>query len=184
VLDLIVCLTTLHKRVHNCCTTLDGTDSDHRAVYLDLNITSIKYKTKSLMNCGDIDWGEICEEDEQHKLYNKYLLELTSCNMSYDNFCKAVIRAGKETAIAIDCKCNGWYTVSKSILTPAIQEKNCLRHRLHDSSGLNSDKIADIKAQLKVANKRNHDLVELAKAQWYKGICNKIHMMNMNPQLA
>jgi hypothetical protein len=183
-LDLIVCSTTLHKRVRNCCTTLDGFDSNHRAVYLDLNITSIKYKTKSLMNCGDIDWRKICEENEQSKLYNKYLLELTSRDISYDNFCKAVTRTGKEIAIAINRKCNGWYTASESILVPAIQEKNCLRHRLHDSSGLNSDEIADIKAQLKVANKRNHDLVELAKAQWYKGICNKIHKMNMNPQLA
>jgi hypothetical protein len=136
------------------------------------------------MNCGGIDWRKICEEDEQRKLYNKYLLELTSRNMSYDNFCEAVIRAGKETAIAIDCKCDGWCAASKSTLAPAIQEKNRLHHRLQDSSGLNSDEIADIKAQLKVANKRNHDLVKLTKTQWYKRICNKIHKMNMNPRLA
>jgi hypothetical protein len=55
------------------------------------------------MNCGNIGWRKICEEeDEQQKLYNKYLLKLTSRDMSYDNFCKAVVRAGKETAVAID----------------------------------------------------------------------------------
>jgi hypothetical protein len=75
---------------------------------VDLNLTSIKYKAKLLMNCGNIDWRKICEEDEQRKLYNKYLLELTSRDMSYDNFCKAVVHAGKETAVAIDCKCEGW----------------------------------------------------------------------------
>jgi hypothetical protein len=64
----------LHKQVRNCCTTLDGIDSNHCAFYLDFNITSIKYKTKSLMNCSDINWRKICEEDEQPKLYNKYLL--------------------------------------------------------------------------------------------------------------
>ena len=54
-------------------------------------------------------WGYLA----QRKLYNKYLLELTSRNMSYNNFCEAVVRAGKETAVAIDWKCKGWYTASK-----------------------------------------------------------------------
>jgi hypothetical protein len=62
--------------------------------------------------------------------------------------------------------------------------KNCLRHRLHDSSTLSPEEIADIKTQIKFVNKRNHDLVELAKARWYKGVCGKIHKMNMNPRLA
>ena len=57
-------------------------------------------------------------------------------------------------------------------------------HHLHDISGLNSNKIADIKAQLKAANKHNHDLVELVKAQWYKGICHRNYEMNMDPSLA
>jgi hypothetical protein len=46
-LDLLVCSTSLHKRVKNCCTTLDGLDSNHRAVVMELNSTSIKYKVKS-----------------------------------------------------------------------------------------------------------------------------------------
>jgi hypothetical protein len=55
-----------------------------------------------------------------------------------------VVRAGKETAVTIDRKCEGWYTASKSILAPAIQEKNQLRHRLHDRSGLSPDEIASL----------------------------------------
>jgi hypothetical protein len=131
-LDVIVCSGTLHKHVQNFCITLDGLDSDHRAFCMDLNLTSIKYKPKTLMHYGNIDWIKICEEDEQHKLYNKYLLELTSHGMPYNNFCKAVIRACKETAVAINHKCEGWYTASKGILAPAIQEKNRLCHRLHN----------------------------------------------------
>ena len=119
------------------------------------------------MNCGNINWRKICEG-------NKYLLELTSRDMLYNNFCKAVVRVGKETAIAIDHKCEGWYRASKSILAPAIQEKNQLRHRLHDRSSLSTDKIASLQAQLKAINKRNQGLVELAKVCWYKGICKKI----------
>ncbi len=112
-LDVVVCLASLHKRIHNCCTTLGGLESNHCAVNMDLNLTSIEYKVKTLMNCSDIVWRKFCKEDEQRKLYNKYLLELTSRDMSYNNFCKAVVCAGKETAVAIDCKCKGWYTASK-----------------------------------------------------------------------
>ncbi len=151
---------------------------------MNLNLTSIKYKVKKSMNCGDINWRKICEEDEQCKLYNKYLLQHTLREMPYNNFCEVVVHAGRETAIPIDCKCKGWYAASKSILAPAIQEKNQLRHRLHDRSNLNPDKIADIRSQLKTINKRNQGLVELAKAKWYKGICGKIYEMNMDPCLA
>ena len=58
----------------------------------------------------------------------KNLLELTSRDMTYDTFCEAVVRADRETAVSIECKCKGWYKASKSILIPAIEEKNQLRH--------------------------------------------------------
>jgi hypothetical protein len=95
---------------------------------MQLNLTSLKYKEKASLDSGDIDWKKICEEDEQRKLYNKYLLELTSRDMAYDTFCEAVMRAGCKTAVSIESKCEGWYKASKSILMPAIEEKNRLRH--------------------------------------------------------
>jgi hypothetical protein len=67
-LDLIVCSTTLHKRVKKCKVTNDGADSDHRAVRMQLNLTSLKYKENASLDSGDIDWRKICEEDEQHTL--------------------------------------------------------------------------------------------------------------------
>ncbi len=168
--------------MHNCCTTLDRLNRDHCAVSLDLNLISIKYKAKSPLNCGDIDWREMCEEDEQRKLFKKYLLQLTSRDMSYEKFCEAVVGAGKITATIINCKCEGWYRASKDILAHAIKKN--LHHLLYDSSNLSPEEIADIKMQLKLINKRNHDLVELEKACWYKGLCDKIHKMNMDPWLA
>ncbi len=93
-LDLIVCSTTLHKRVQNCQVAIDGVDSNHRAVRMQLNLTLLKYKEKVLLNGGEINWRKICEEKETHKLYNKYLLELTTRDMTYNTFCEAIIRAG------------------------------------------------------------------------------------------
>ena len=84
----------------------------------------MKYKEKASLNTGGIDWRKICEEDEQCKLYNKYLLDFTTCDMTYDNFCKAVVCASQETAVSIESKCEGWYTASEDILAPAIKEKS------------------------------------------------------------
>jgi len=101
--------------------------------------------------------------------------------MSYNEYCEAIVRAGKTTATVVTHTCEGWYRASEDILAPAIQEKNCLNHHLHNSSNLSPEEIADIKTGLKLVSKCNHDLVELAKACWYKGVCGKIHEMNMDP---
>ena len=164
-LDLIVCSTTLHKHVRNCQVVNGGADSDHKAVRMQLNLTSLKYKEKASIDSGNIVWRKICEEDKQRKLYNKYLLDLTSRDMAYDTFCEAVIRAGRGTAVSIECKCGGWYKASESILIPAIEEKHRLRHQLRDKKNLTDDKLTDLQLKLKQINKRNCDLVDLAKAR-------------------
>jgi len=183
-LDLTVCSTTLHKRMWNCFVAPDGADSDHHVVQMELNPTSLKYKEKASLNTGEIDWRKICEEDVQRKLYNKYLLDFTTQDMTYDNFCEAVVRAGRETAISIESKCEGWYTASKDILAPAIEENNQLHHRLQERNHLTATEINQLRQQLKDVNKRNRDLIKLAKSHWYSGICNNIHNMRMNPRLA
>ena len=87
---------------------------------MQLNLTSLKYNEKASLDSGDIDWQKICTGDEQRRLYNKYMLELTLRDMAYDTFCEAVIRAGRKTAVSIESKCKGWYKASESILIPAI----------------------------------------------------------------
>jgi hypothetical protein len=59
-LDLIVCLMTLHEHMRNCYVALDGADSDHHALQKQLNLTLLKYKEKASLNSGEIDWRKIC----------------------------------------------------------------------------------------------------------------------------
>ena len=59
-----------------------------------------------------------------------------------------------------------------------------LRHRLHGKSNLTNDELVNLQLKLKQINKRNHDLVDLAKARWYSVICSNIHNMRFNPCLA
>jgi hypothetical protein len=103
-LDVIVTSMMLHKGVKNCFVVPDRINSNHQAVRMTLNLTSIKYKPKASMHSGEIDWHAITKKDEQRRLCNKYLLKLTTKDMTYDNFCKAVVRAGQETATAVESR--------------------------------------------------------------------------------
>ena len=89
-----------------------------------------------------------------------------------------------KTAMSIENKCKGWYTASEAILAPAIEEKNRLRHKLQERNRNTATEIDQLQQQLKNITKRNCDLVKLAKARWYSGICTNIHNMRMNPRLA
>ena len=105
--------------MHNCFVASNGADGDHRTVRMELNLTSLKYKEKASLNTGEIDWRKICKEDEQHKLYNKYLLDFTTRDMTYDNFCEAVVRAGQETNILLKINVrDGTQQAKLSLLQP------------------------------------------------------------------
>ena len=58
-LDLIVCSTTLHKRVKNCQVTNNGADSDHRAVRMQLNLPS---KKKCPLIAGKLTGGRYAKK--------------------------------------------------------------------------------------------------------------------------
>ena len=91
-LDLIVCSVSIYKRIHNCYTTIDGAESDHRAVQMELNLTSIKFKEKEETEFNKkIDWRKIEENEEYRTTYNNILSDMITTDMSYDDFCDATI---------------------------------------------------------------------------------------------
>jgi exonuclease III len=55
-LNVIVCSSSLHKRIQNCTVVGDGLESDHRAVSIDVVITSIKFKDNPSARTGSTDW--------------------------------------------------------------------------------------------------------------------------------
>jgi hypothetical protein len=67
-LDIIVCSKTLHKHINNFQVILDGIDSDHHAVHLDLVLTSIKFRETHSLYGGNIDWRKILTKDDCRKL--------------------------------------------------------------------------------------------------------------------
>jgi hypothetical protein len=128
-LNLIVCSTTLHKRVKNCQVTNDGANSDHRAVQMQLNLTSLKYNEKASLDSGDIDWRKICEKDEQRKLYNKYLLELTLATWPMTLSVKPlyVLAMKQPSPLSANAK-DGTKQVNPYSLQPSKKRTNCNIH--------------------------------------------------------
>ena len=89
-----------------------------------MNASSGIQHIKNCQVINDSDWRKLCEEDKQHKRYNKCLLELTSRNMIYDTFCEAVVRAGRKTAVSTECKCKGWYKPCQDTIPPVSSTKD------------------------------------------------------------
>jgi hypothetical protein len=182
-LDVIICLKTLHKRINNCQVILDGLDSDHRAVHLDLVLTSIKFKETQLLFGSAIDWRKILTNDECCKLYKNAALEATPVDMDYEEFNNAIRQSGMNTAISLKERCKGWYEFSQTELMPIIEVKNQLVHTLRQK--VDPMEIDDLlQCSLKRVTKQVKDMVLLAKLRWYSNICLHIHDMHVNPWLA
>jgi hypothetical protein len=111
-LDVIVCLVTLHKCISNCRVILDGLESDHQAVRLDLVLFSIKFKDTKSLYSGAIDWRKILTKDGRREIFNDAALEATTVDMDYEEFNKAIRQSGTKTALSRKERCKGWYMFS------------------------------------------------------------------------
>jgi hypothetical protein len=75
-------------------------------------------------------------------------------------------------------------TKQAKLFLSQLLKKNRLHHCQQDKKHLTPTEISQLQQQLKNVNKRNRNLVDLAKLYWYSGICTNIHNMRMNPRLA
>ena len=181
--DVFACSHSLHKRVRNCKAVDDGTESDHSAVALRIALTSIKYKGCSVSR-GVINWTKILNDDRYREIYNQHLLNMTTDDMSYEDFHDHVIKAGELTAMVIQRNCEGWFQFSRDTLAPLIETRNQKLHALRQLSNANEAITTPLKDELRQMNRHVSDAVSLAKSRWYAHLCEKIHDMSMNPKLA
>ncbi len=129
-LDIMVCSNTLHKCINNFWVIIDGLNSDHRAIRLDLVSTSIKFKKTQLLYGGTIDWRKILTNNECCKLYNDAALAVTIVDMDYEELYDVIRQSGMNTALSLKESCEGWYKFSQTELLLIIEEKNRLAHTL------------------------------------------------------
>jgi hypothetical protein len=86
-IGIFACGKQLHCRVCNCRAVIDGVESDHSAVQLDLALTLLKHKLSTALDRGTTDWRKTVEEKATNNRYNNILLAATNDNyMPYKDF--------------------------------------------------------------------------------------------------
>jgi hypothetical protein len=109
--DVLVCPQSTHKQIHDCKATDDGIDSDHSAISLDLILTSIKFKERTVSR-GKIDCCKIASNNQLQIIYNIHLTSLTTPEMDFTEFNASIFQAGELTATVLKEKCKGWFQFS------------------------------------------------------------------------
>jgi len=185
-IDIFACSKQLHCRVRNCRVVLDGVESDHTAVQLDLVLTSLKRTASHALTCGSTDWRKIATDPTTKQHYNSLLLAATKNDneMPYTVFNDAIKKAGEEATTLVKSQQADWFQFSRASLVPHINERNELLHTLRSSSDLPPSIIESMQTSLRRLSKLVKDQVILAKAKWAAHICSKIHDMHSNPCIA
>ena len=105
-LDVFSVSSNIFKRVRDCHTTKYGVDSDHTAVIIKLELTSISFKMQENNHPNNIqttDWELINTNDETKAKYNETLERYTQTSThnppkEYTDFFDCVKEAGHATA--------------------------------------------------------------------------------------
>jgi hypothetical protein len=181
--DIFACSISLHKRIRDCVTSLEGVASNHHAVRLTISLTSIKFKPKAVTK-GTTDWSKILSESHSRMMYNEHLLQITDNDMDNDTYQEAILQAGALTATHHKKQCTGWFQMSHGTLAPLLTERNQILHALKHTRQLSPAIHATMHSELKRLNRHVAHAVSHAKATWYADVCSKIHNMRMNPRLA
>jgi hypothetical protein len=136
-INIFACAKQLHCRVRNCRTVIDGVESDHSTVRLDLAITSLKRKSSTATDQGTTDWRKIVEDKATNTRYNDTLLAATNNDyMPYEDFHDKIKKAGNDTALLVKSKGDDWFIFNRDYIAPPINEWNQLIHTLHSSATL------------------------------------------------
>jgi hypothetical protein len=133
--SIFMCSQSLHKRVRDCNTILEGVNSDHWAVSLKLMLTSIKMQCQAISK-GDTDWCRILSDKNLRMVYNKHLQSLVSPRMDYDEYNAAILRAGNLTMTINKRKCEGWFQLRCATLAPLLSSRNQFLHAIRQASHL------------------------------------------------
>jgi hypothetical protein len=134
--DIFMCLQSLHKRVRDRNTILEGVNSNHHAVTLKLTLTSIKVQQSCAISKGATDWWKIQSDEHIRMVYNEHLQSMITPTMDYDEYNAAVLKAGELTMTVTKQKCAGWFQLSRATPVPLLSNRNQLPHAVKRASHL------------------------------------------------
>ena len=83
--DIFTIAQTTHKRIRYCKSVSNGAESDHAAVEIESDITSIKLKQDAVIK-GVNDWTNILTDEGYVALYFKTIQYIVDESTLYDDF--------------------------------------------------------------------------------------------------
>jgi hypothetical protein len=127
-LDIFSCSNNLFKQVRTCHTIKDGIKSDHTAVIIKIELTSIAFKMHPQNHPGQetTDWDLIITDDQTNIEYNQILTQHTQPTATnpepqeYTEFFKCVKEAGQTIATKTKLDPSDWFELNKSKIQPTI----------------------------------------------------------------
>jgi hypothetical protein len=82
----------------------------------------LKRSNSTALTRGSTDWQKIISDQPIRQCYNEILVNaITDSPMPYEAFDDAIKKAGEETALHADSKCNYWFQFNADELTPATK---------------------------------------------------------------
>jgi hypothetical protein len=127
-LDIFSCSNNLFKRVRTCHTIKNGVESNHTAVIIELELTSIAFKmyAQNRPKQETTNWELILLDKKINIEYNRTLTQYTQPNpedpqpIDYTEFFKYVKNAGEATATKTQLDPLDWFEHSKDLIQPTI----------------------------------------------------------------
>ncbi len=82
-------------------------------------------------------------DERYHEIYNRTLYEMTTDEMSYDDFNKCILRAADLTTVKLSKKNEGWFQFSQAEVAHLLEEHNKLLHQVQSQSCFTRDNRLD-----------------------------------------
>ncbi len=73
-------------------------------------------------------------DERYHEIYNRTLYEITTDEISYDDFNKCILRASELTTVKVSNKNEGWFQFSRAEMAPLLKERNKLLHQVRSAT--------------------------------------------------
>ena len=173
-LDVFSVSNSIFKRVKDCGIINGGVTSDHTAVKITIQLSTIQMQPNNksdTINSGKTDWNAIMTNPTLKRQYNSTLTNQLASDPAYTSFFSTVVDTGKATATKLPTTPVDWFEFSKDRLQPILDRVTNLLFELRDPS---NPTPADTKTKLALANRIRNIRVREAKLDFNRHMANKL----------
>ena len=124
-------------------------------------------------------WGKLIDHNARTDI-NIALDSIIDPLISIEDFCTAIVAAGKKLLLEENDSDPGWFKLNKEFLRPLLNHRNELLFQARNSNG------NDILLKTRCADARRNvkDAVLLSKDKWVRLIATRVHEMKFFPKEA